>query len=282
MELEEPVCPPLPAMSRHHVLHLASVLPTLPSMLTKTLFVLACHADHRTGLSRPGWEAITERWGIPYSTWYRHVTQLAALGLVAQTVKGCTETGMAAEYRLLYVPALTDESPAVGLRQEAIKDPSPQRGGEPTGENACKKDPPLTAGEAAVWSEIRDLVFQQLTPQECHRLHEELADFERLDRMRRTAVRLASQGHQREVVQELTRRKKPEEPAYLGAKSIPAAMWARVAKAARARGVDMADDTPVEDFRPPAEVAAASAEALEARYPGFANLFTRTERSNDA
>ena len=54
-------------------------------------------------------------------------------------------------------------------------------------------------------------------------------------------------------------------------------------QAARARGVDMADDTPVEDFRSSAEVATASAEALEPRYPGFAGLFTRIiERSNDA
>lgn len=99
-------------MSRRHVLALTTVMPELPPTLAKTLFLLAVHADHRTGLSRPGRTAL-KAWRVTYPTWHRHLQHLTRPGLVKQVVWGNAETGKAADYQLLYLPRLTDETPSV-------------------------------------------------------------------------------------------------------------------------------------------------------------------------
>lgn len=260
----------LGAMSKHHVLHFAAVAPTLPYHLYRPLLALAVHADHRTGLSRPGREAIENKWRIPYSSWHRQMQQLAKLGLIRQTVMGNKETSEAAEYQLLYAPALTSERTSISLSD---LDPSPYRGGVPTGEKG-REDVSLTDAENQLWAELSAKVRARLTQGERQRLDEQ-----RLDKMaclKRTALRIAQQnGGEYEVITALTEQRKPGQSAYGGVRNIPAAMWARVRTLADRHGFDMADQTPVVVASetsagvPDVDVTA----ALDATIPGFARVF---------
>lgn len=232
----------LPPMSKHHVLHLAAVAPDMPVHLVKSLLVLARHADHQTGLSRPG-QGVVESWGIPYSTWHRHMQQLGKLGLVRQTVKGCKEKGLAATYELLYVLPLTSESASASSTSTS---PSPHRGGGATSEKGrANVDPDLTDVEAEMWCALRAKLLDGLSRGEYERLNDGLAHFDRLTRLRRTCVRLVARGAERELVETLTRTKGSGRPAYEGARSIAASMWSRVRRLADDYGYDMADPTPV-------------------------------------
>jgi hypothetical protein len=236
--------PDLAPMSKHHVLHLAGVSAKLPSHLFRPLLVLAVHADHRTGLSRPGRRVFETDWGIPYSSWHRQMQQLAALGLIRQVVKGDKRAGLAATYELLYVPALTDESAS---SSSGSGDPSPHRGGGSIHESGRPGDPVLTEYEVSVWNDLRDEICRGMTQNEYDRLNAHLADFDHLTRLRRTCVRLIARGARSELVDVLTARTRPERRPYDGVRNVPAAMWARVRPVANAHGIDMADRTPVEE-----------------------------------
>ena len=236
-----PEHPPLPPISKHHVLYLSTVVPTLSAHLVKSLFLLAFYADHKTGESRPGMEALVE-WDIPYSTWHRHMGQLARLGLVKQTVKGNKKAHLAATYRLLYVDALSSERTT---SRATATDPSPHRGGEPNCESRPGRGPALDAAEQLMWAELSAKILAQLDAGERARLEAQLPDFEQIDRLRRTAVRLLDRGGEFEVIEALTRRKDPRRGVYEGATNVLAAMWSRLRHLADAYGIDMADSTPV-------------------------------------
>jgi hypothetical protein len=259
---------PLPPISKHHVLHLSAVIPTLPSHLVKSLFLLAYHADHRTGEARPGLDAL-ERWDVPYSTWHRHMCELVALGIVRQTVKGNKRARKAATYRLLYVTPLTAENSSMDV---TAKDPSPERGGGSVSESEGRGGEKLTQEEIALWCALRDRIVAQLDPADVRRLNEQLPGFEQLTRLRRTAIRLKVRVGDYEVVEALTRRKHPHQPAYDGAACVPAAMWSRLRRLAVEQGVDMADTTPVVTPRRK-EPAEGALTLLTEQVPGLAGAF---------
>ncbi|GAA4380752.1 hypothetical protein [Nocardioides caricicola] len=263
--MEPEATPELPPISKHHVLHLSRVVPTVPPHLVKSLFLLAHHADHKTGESRPG-NAAYERWGIPYSTWRRHMAQLSALGLVRQTVLGSKTDHLAATYELLYVSPLTGESTSTS---SSHKDPSPHRGGEGTRENGGQ-DEPLNTAEQKLWDSLASKIRTQLGSGEAQRLDDQCNRFDRLVRLQRTALRVASRGGEHEVVEALTRKKQTDRPAYDGAKNVPAAMWSRLRRLADEYGIEMADPTPAafEAEQPPS--ASEAIELLGDRFPGLA------------
>lgn len=233
----------LPPMSKHHVLHIATIAADLPSHLFRPLLVLAVHADHRTGLSRPGQDAIENAWGIPYSSWHRQMQQLTERGLIRQVVKGNREASVSATYLLLYAPVLTGETSSSSLGETH---PSPCRGGDATGEKG-REDLPLNEVERRHWDAIADEVWARLEPVDARRLTEQAGRFDRMIRLQRTALRIAQRGGEFEVVEALTRRNKAGRPAYEGAQNVPAAMWSRIRDLADTYGIDMRDQSPVHE-----------------------------------
>jgi len=275
---EEPVG--LRAMSKHHVLHMANVAPTLPSHLFRPLLVLAVHADHLTGLSRPGHAAFETQWGIPYSSWHRQMQQLAKLGLIRQVVMGNAETGEAAEYQLLYAPALTCERTSSALSEI---DPSPHRGGGAIGEKG-RGDVPLTDDENRLWEELSKKVRDRLTESEGKRLTEQSLSFDMMRRLKRVVLRIAQErGGEYDILNALTECHKADRPAYDGVRNIPAAMWARARSVADRYGFDMADQTPivVEPETNPVDLGAAVF-ALDEVVPGFARTVGRIGKHDAA
>jgi hypothetical protein len=275
---EEPVV--LGPMSKHHVLHMARVAPTLPSHLFRPLLVLAIHADHLTGLSRPGRKAFETRWGIPYSSWHRQMQQLAKLGLIRQVVMGNKETGDAAEYQLLYAPALTCERTSSLLSEI---NPSPHRGGGATGEKG-RGDIPLTDDENRLWEELARKVRERLTERENQRLTEQSLSFDMMTRLKRVVLRIAQEyGGEYEIVTALTERHQADRPAYDGVRNVLAAMWARARSVADRYGFDMADQTPivVDPKTSPVDLGIAIA-ALDEVVPGLARTFERLGKYDSA
>lgn len=269
----------LGAMSKHHVLYLTCVAPTLPSHLFRPLFLLAVHADHSTGRSRPGYRVFEEEWGIPYSSWHRQMQQLAELGLIKQVVKGNKKACKAAEYQLLYAPDLANERPSSYL---SAKDPSPDRGGEGTGEKG-RGDVPLTDAEHELWDRLSQKVRGGLTEAENQLLTEQSLVFDRMARLKRTALRIAQEyGGEYDVIAALTERRKPGRPAYDGVDLIPAAMWARVRTLADRYGFDMANQSPVVvelELNVPAVDALA---VLDEAVPGLARVVAGIGKFNAA
>lgn len=260
-------------MSKHHVLHIANVAPTLPSHLFRPLLVLAIHADHATGLSRPGRKAFEQRWGIPYSSWHRQMQQLAKLGLIKQVVMGNKETSEAAEYQLLYAPALTGERTSSSLSEIS---PSPYRGGGAVGEKG-REIVPLTDDECRLWLELSRKVRERLTESENERLTTQSPSFDMLTQLMRTVLRIAQEyGGEFDIVSALTERHKPGRPAYEHVRNVPAAMWARARSVADRYGFDMLDQTPivVEPETNPVDLGAAVV-ALDEVVPGFARTVGR-------
>jgi hypothetical protein len=224
-------------------------------VLAKSLMLLATHADHRTGLARPGRRVITETWGIPYSTWHRHIRQLAKLGHVEQVILGNNRTGRSAEYRLLYVdPDATSGTPTEGGLIHVHGRPS-LTGGGPTGENQAALHPPLTSYEEREWSRLSDCILARLSPDEWQRMDKSIAGFTRIVALKRTAVRAAIRAGDAAVIDELTRARAGH-PAYDGARDILAAMWSRLDRLGRTWGIDILDDIAVEPPPDPATAAA--------------------------
>lgn len=275
---DEPVG--LRPMSKHHVLHMANIAPTLPSHLFRPLLVLAIHADHLTGLSRPGHKVFETRWGIPYSSWHRQMQQLAKLGLIKQVVMGNAETGEAAEYQLLYAPPLTDERTSSPLSEI---DPSPHRGGGAVREKG-RENVPLTDDEDRLWRELSRKVRERLTESENARLTEQSEPFDMMTQLMRTVLRIAQErGGEYDILTALTERHKADRPAYDGVRNIPAAMWARARSVADRYGFDMADQTPivVEPETNPVDLGAAVV-ALDEVVPGFARTLGRIGKHDAA
>lgn len=106
-------------------------------------------------------------------------------------------------------------------------------------------DQPLNEAEDQSWSRLSERVRACLEPGENRRLTEQSPDFERMTRLKRTALRIAQRGGDLEVIEALTRRKKAGRPAYEGATCIPAAMWSRLRALADVYDIEMADQSPV-------------------------------------
>jgi len=234
-------------VSRHHVLTVTPLLADVPTHLVKTLMCLAAHANHATGRSRPG-QQVMKHWSIPYSTWHKHCVELSRRGLIRQVVRGNSKHGLAAEYELLWVPALTSDGPTTTQGQGILKvsddNTNPQGGGVTRESRQPWKE--LNDFEAGLWSQLADKMREGLDAPDTAALNANMADFDQRLPLQRTVARLICRGDGDALVSALTERRRAGEPVYAGARNAPAALFGRLRTLAEQRGVRVWDGTPVQ------------------------------------